>query len=452
MSGSGNVFSALRNAKTTDSTLVNTGDVAAGFAGAAKVLEASYEWPWHIQGSIGPHAALADVRKDSAFVFAATQNPYGLRNTLAVTLGLPVTSIRVQYYEGSSNYGNSPWDDTAHAAAILSQAAGKPVRLQFMRWDEHGWANGANAQLFDVRGGVDANGKIVAYDFASFQPEWVISAASAELAGTATGAATPIYFNFTENPTSGGGNYAIPNRRVMSKGVSIKSGWPRSSYMRAPGANSALFASEQMIDELAHAISMDPLAFRKQNITEPRWIALLDAVAKASSWQAKPAASKLSSAKVVSGRGIAIGGYVGTRAAVVADIEVNRKTGKVTVKHLCGAQDCGLAVNPASVENQMLGGMVQMASRTLFESYAFTKKHVTGLDWVSYPIMRIKDAPKVTTVVVQRTDAVATGSGEPASAPVGAAIANAFFDATGVRVRSLPLTPVRVRALLAAPS
>jgi len=220
--------------------------------------------------------------------------------------------------------------------------------------------------------------------------------------------------------------------------------------MRAPGANSALFASEQVIDELAHAANMDPLQFRLKNVNDPRWTAILNAVGAAAKWQPKVAASKLASANVVRGRGVAIGGYVGTRAGVVADIDVNKKTGKITVKHLYSSQDAGLTINPASVENQMAGGMVQMASRTLYEELKIGKKGVTGLDWVSYPIMRFKTSPAVTTVVVQRSDQPSTGSGEPASAPVAAAIANAFFDATGVRIRSVPMTPAVVRAVLAA--
>ncbi len=442
----GNTFGALRSAPVTETVQVNNGDLGAGFAAAAKTISASFNWPFHTHGALGPHAGVADVQQNSAFVMASSQDIYGLRAALSATLGMSEKQIRVQWYEGAGNYGNAPWDDAAHSAAILSQLAGKPVRVQFMRWDEHGWDNYSTAQLFDVKGGVDAAGNIVAYQFSSTQPQWVISPVAGELVGTAT----PFLLDFNENTTSGGGDYNIANRYVTSRSVSVKTGWPRSPYMRAPGANSALFASEQVIDELAHAANMDPRQFRLKNVNDPRWTAILNAVGAAAKWQPKVAASKLASANVVRGRGVAIGGYVGTRAGVVADIDVNKKTGKITVKHLYSSQDAGLTINPASVENQMAGGMVQMASRTLYEELKIGKKGVTGLDWVSYPIMRFKTSPAVTTVVVQRSDQPSTGSGEPASAPVAAAIANAFFDATGVRIRSVPMTPAVVRAVLAA--
>ena len=211
-----------------------------------------------------------------------------------------------------------------------------------------------------------------------------------------------------------------------------------------------------MIDELAHAANMDPIAFRVQNIDatqtagNARWIGVLDAVAQAAGWQPGVSASRAEIGDVVTGRGVAIGGFAGSFPAIVADVTVNKKTGKITATHLYAAQDAGTTVNLASVENQMSGCLIQGCSRALLEEVRFTRERQTSLDWISYPILRFKEAPKVTTVVVQRTDQPSTGSGEPTTAAVAAAIANAFFDATRVRLLQIPMTPGYVRGRLAA--
>jgi nicotinate dehydrogenase subunit B len=216
-----------------------------------------------------------------------------------------------------------------------------------------------------------------------------------------------------------------------------------------------------MVDELAHAANMDPVAFRRQNIASANdpaagspgggaWIGVLDAVVKAANWQPKVAGSKLGTGNVVTGRGVALGGFASTQVGVVADVSVNKKTGKITVDHLYASQINGLTISPGLVQNQMSGNLIQGLSRGLLEQVAFNKSHVTSLDWVTYPILRFADSPPVTTVSIQRTDLQSTGSGEPVNAPVAAAVANAFFDATGVRIRQAPMSPARVRATLRA--
>ena len=282
---------------------------------------------------------------------------------------------------------------------------------------------------------------------------------SFELAGAKLSATAPTG---SADTTSSASYYdKIPNRWVLSKKVSGYAGFLKGTYLRAPAAPQSLFASEQMIDALAHAANMDPIAFRLQNMTtDPgagaaglqgsRWAAAMQAVAKAANWKPQVAASNLQSGNVVTGRGFAIGGFSNARPAMVADISVNKKTGKITCTHLYCAMDLGTAINPASVENQMNGGMIMGASRGLYEERRFSKVRQTSLDWASYPIMRFKDAPKVTTIVLQRTDQPADGAGEPAEAPVAAAIANAFFDATGTRLYNMPMQPGQVRGVLAA--
>jgi CO/xanthine dehydrogenase Mo-binding subunit len=243
---------------------------------------------------------------------------------------------------------------------------------------------------------------------------------------------------------------------VTGKSVNGYNGLLKGTYLRAPGAPQALFASEQMIDALAHAAGVDPIAFRIQNIDASqtngaaRWIGVLDAVARAAGWKPRVSASSRASGNIVTGRGVAIGGFANAFPAIVADVTVDRKTGKITVTHLYAAQDAGTTVNPASVENQMEGCLVQGCSRALMDEVRFTRVRQTSLDWVTYPSIRFKDAPRVTTVVVQRLDQPSAGSGEPTTAAVAAAIGNAFFDATGVRLYRMPMSPGYVRGALAA--
>jgi nicotinate dehydrogenase subunit B len=321
------------------------------------------------------------------------------------------------------------------------------VRLQFMRWDEHGWDQFGPATAVDIKAGIDKDGKIVAFDYASAQQPWV----SLETTQEQVGVVIPPQGRGNADTPNSGAQYAIPNRRVVGKSLPQLEGFLKTTYLRAPAAPQALFGAEQVVDDLSVAAGKDPIEFRKLNSASPRWNGVLDAAAAAAKWQPKVANSKpVKKGDVVSGRGVAIGGFANTYAAIIADIEVNTKTGKITVNHLYGAQDCGLAVNPASVENQIEGCLVQGTSRALYEEVRFNTKRSTSVDWVSYPILRFKDAPKVTPIVVQRTDLPSSGSGEPTTAPVPAAIANAFFDATGVRLNQYPMTPARVRAALKA--
>jgi nicotinate dehydrogenase subunit B len=443
--GNGDLFGTMKAQQTTDRVQVNSGNVDAGFASAAKVLSASYTYAYQIHGSIGPTAAIAQVGKDGAVVLSNTQGLYGLRTALSKTLGMPETSVRVRVIEGSSVFGHNPQDDAAISAAVISQAiGGKPVRLQFMRWDEHGWDNYGPAELNEIRAGVDAKGKIVAFDYVSYLQPSTSQEPADELVGTPI--PTPGLGSADTNYS--GGQYAIPNRRVTGKSLPLFDGYLKVGTLRAPGAPQAAFAAEQMVDELAYAAGMDPVEFRRLNLTSDRWLGVLNAVAAAARWQPSVANARRQTGNVRTGRGVAIAGFASSYAAVVADIEVNMKTGKIVAKHMYAAQDAGLAINPALLENQMSGNLVQATSRALLEEVVTSKTRVTSTDWASYPILRFKDSPEVTTIVVNRPDIASTGAGEPPTAPTPAAIANAFFDATGVRIRQNPMTPARVRAVL----
>ena len=445
-----NLFEHMRAAKTTDTVIADWGDADKAFAQAAHVASASYRCPYQSHAPFAANCAIADVGPDGALVRSSTQDIYNTRAMLAVVLGLPVEKVRVQYYEGSGTFGRSCYDDAAQAAAVMSQAVGKPVRVQFMRWDEFGWDDYGPAHLADVRAGIDAAGKLVAYEYQGWQHGWMVNETTHELAlRTPPKEQTSGPPSIPVNRMSTGSMYTVANRRVVSHAVPMV-GYLKGAPLRSPLDLSFAFASEQTIDELAHASKMDPLEFRRQNIGDARWLGVLNAAADAARWTPRVAASSLSKAAVVTGRGIALGTHHVSYGAAVAEIEVDTRTGTIVAKRICGALDAGQVVNPALVENQMVGQMIQATSRVLKEEVRFDKSGVTSLDWVSYPVLRFAEHPDVVPVVVQRLDEPSTGAGEEVIGATGAAIANAFFDATGVRLREYPMTPERVKGALAA--
>jgi nicotinate dehydrogenase subunit B len=335
---------------------------------------------------------------------------------------------------------------------LMSQLAGKPVRLQHMRWDETGWGTYSPGLLVDIRGGIDSKGNIVGYDTTAFYPQYMSYDqinTTEQLVGTELPASLPDGYYYPAP------NYNVPNERYVLKSLPTINHWLKTQWVRAGSSPHMAFASEQMIDELAHIAGMDPVAFRLQNMTNSdirdTLLPVMNAVTKAANWQPKVAASKVGSGDVVTGRGFAMyydNTWTNSQAATVADVEVNKKTGKIVAKHIYSGVSAGLIINPALVENQISGAMVVMASRTLVEQVTFNKTNVTSLDWASYPILRFHDAPNVTPVIVQRPDKSPLGAGEPVTMAAPAAIANAVFDAAGVRMRQAPFTPKKVRAAL----
>ena len=474
--------------------LSGTGNFDAAFDGAAKTVGQTYQYAYNAHVPIGPSCAVADVAADGsgARIFSNAQDVYALRASVQQVLTTVMGSrapalnrIHVSYFEGSSVFGASPQIDVGEGAAILSALAGTPVRLQFMRWDEHGYDNCGPVQMMDIRGGVDANGKIVAYEYTQFGQAYYTTAPSQQLvlgsqnSGSASDAtvvvngATISNGNGAFEVSNSGNQYDIPNVRRIGKTLPLANSMLKAAFLRAPLSPQTCFGSEQFIDELAHAANLDPYQFRLQNIATPttpvandvyrRWRNVLTAVAALSNWKPKVAASNLEKDDVVNGRGIAMGQFGSSTTATVADIEVNKKTGKIVVKDIYCCQDSGLGVYLDGITNQAVGSLVQGASRALWEEVTFDKSNVTSLDWVSYPILRFKDSPRIHFKLLQRTDipqtdgtsvaatgARSTGSGEAPTTAVGAAIANAFFDATGVRIRQAPMTPARVRATLKA--
>jgi nicotinate dehydrogenase subunit B len=456
--GNGNLQRALRAAEpglpaatpipgpVSPLLITEMGDVEAGLAQAAKRVSATFRTSYLLHGPTGPHNAVADVTRTGATIYHQCGPNYGLAaQGVAAAVGLPPESVREISYQGSSFYGGHSTDqDCPTAAAVLSKAVGKPVRVQFMRWDDMGYDNYDAAEVIDVRAGVDAKGKITAFDYVAYSQQDASQPPSA---------------------INTGGVYLIPNRKVVGN---VAPRMLMAAPLRSPMDRGPAFSTEQIIDELAYAVGSDPLEFRRQNMTgNDAWLTVLEAVASAASWRPGRAARRLSQSTVVTGRGFGFGthAYGGglqgpgldfrtldptTPAAAIADIEVNKKTGKIRVKHVYAAVAPGLVINPARVADQVIGTAVMGTSQALIEEVVFNTKNVTSLDWATYPSLRFKDHPNVTPIVIQKLDAVPGGAGEEPISALFPAIANAFFDATGMRIREVPMKPAAVRRALAA--
>ena len=473
------IHDSFRQATTRDIVVFNSGDANAAFnQPGLRVASATYRGPYEAHGTMAPNCALADIKADSATVMSSSQSLFQIRDTVAQLTGVPADKVRVQYYPGSNTYGLSCYTDVAEAAAIMSKEIGKPVRVQLSRQDEFGWDNYGPAHLADMRGAVDANGKLVAFEYQAwgYDGNGVGTASRLLALGVPQGGGRGSAGGAAAGPGGGasgvaqGGNlvgglyqirisqndmYDVPSRRLIEHRLDGR-GYLKLGPLRAPLDPPYFFAQEGMIDELAHLAKLDPWEFRKRNISNPRWLGVLEAAANAAKWTPRVAASNVSSARVVTGRGIAVGthhlhpnqGDRVTFAAAVVEVEVNKDNGRVIAKHVYGAMDCGLAINPGIVESQIVGMSVHGTSLALKEELQFSQTNVTSLDWNSYQTLRCGEAPDVTPIVVQRLNEKSTGAGEEVLPAVVGAIGNAFFDATGVRLRQFPLTPRRVLAAL----
>lgn len=440
----------MRSAATTDNVVQERGDPRAAASEAAVTVVQRGRGPYQAHAPFAPNCALADIRADGGLVICSSQDVYAARRSIATLLGMKPELLRVQYAEGAGTYGHSCYDDAAQAAALLSKLAGVPVRLQFMRWDEHGWDTYGPPHVGEARVSADAGGRIVAYEYDGWQHNWSQVDTTTQLAGVAPATEWPNAGVQGVNPLACGGMYDIANTRLVNHRLPALQ-YLRGAWLRSPLDLSFTFVSEQAIDQLAARLNIDPLEFRRRNISNPRWLGVLDAVAQAADWRAPRVAGRLQDTRLRRGRGIGLGTHLVSHGAAVADIEVDVQTGQVRVLHLYGALDAGLVVNPLTVEHQIEGQLVQTASRMLLEEVQFDTERVTSLDWQSYPVLRMDACPEVTPIIVQRPQERSTGAGEETMAAAAAAIANAFFDATGRRMERYPLTPERVLAALRAP-
>ena len=443
------LYAALRKIPSNDREASKTGDVEGALASAAKTFNATYQWPFQLHASIGPSCGLAHVRDGAATIWSGTQGAHQLRPTIAQLLGISAANVRVVFVEASGCYGHNGADDAAADAALLSEMVGKPVRVQWMRHDEHGWEPLGPAMVIDVAGGLDSQGNVIAWDYRVWTPTHSSrpnASAGSLLAGSLAEmpAGKPNQSGADRNANH---NYNFQNNRVTVHW--LNSSPIRASALRGLGSPQNTFANESFMDELAQGAGMDPLEFRLRHLADQRAKAVLQAAAERAGWTSRPSPQTAGQAgKTKSGRGIAFVQYDRTEAyvAAVAEVEVNQVDGQVWVKRVVVAHDCGLIINPDGLRNQIEGNVIQATSRTLKEEVKFENSRLTSLEWTSYPILRFPEIPEVVVELIDRPDQPAVGAGEATTSAIPAAIANAIFDATGARFRTIPFTPDRVRA------
>lgn len=449
------VYAALRKLPAQDRVQMNRGDATAAMATAAQTLTATYQTPFENHAMIGPSCAVADVRADgSVTVWSATQYPQGLQKNVATLLGIAPERVQVMRYEGAGCYGrlSANYDDAATEAVVLSQAVGRPVRVQWTRADEHRWEPHGPGTVHDLSAGLGPDGGVVAWKHEAWMPT---NSDSTELGAALAG--RPLN-------TTGIGGWTGPDLYTFPNSFEVAHGLPelgaagspygfglRTTFLRSPGQYQITFAQEAFVDEIAARAGKDSLAFRLEHLADQRAIAVLQAAAKAAGWDSRPSPKPGASAKggVATGRGIALVLRDGTYAAGVAEVSVDPASGRVQVQRVTVAQDSGLIINPSAVEHQLESCVIQTTSRAMLEQVTFDSANVTSLDWSSYPILTMADAPKVQTVLINRPEIPATGVGEPAVNLIAPAISSAIFDATGVRIRTLPMLPDAVKAAMA---
>ena len=430
-----------------DDELQKAGDSAGAMKTPnAKIVSASYDFAIHTHGSIGPSCAVAEYKDGKLTCWSASQATHLLRKQLANMLGMQPDDVRCIYIEGSGCYGRNGHEDAAADAALLAKETGLPVRVQWMRHDEHGWDPKGPPTLYDYRAAISDKGSVLAWESEVFIPDRpkdiAVTLLPADLAGLPREDAHPG--NIHQSLAI---PYAIPNIKATAHWLAETPFRP--SWIRTPGRMQNTFANESFVDELAAAIGMDPLDFRLRNINDPRGVELLQRLAKLANWPSRTGRVQ-QAGDVVKGRGVSYVKYelVRTYVGVVADVEVDKKTGKVTVKKFYVAHDCGQIINPDGLKNQIEGNVVQTTSRTLLEELQFDRSQVTSVDWKTYPILKFPDVPEVAIDLIDRPAEKPWGAGEPTAAVVPSAIANAIFDATGARLRSVPFKPDKVLAAL----
>jgi CO/xanthine dehydrogenase Mo-binding subunit len=467
---SDNLFQYMRKASATSSATPNVvGDPEGALAGAAQRVEAEYEVPFQGHTALGPAHAMADPSNDQLTIYSNDMKSYGLRNGVAEFLKMPRDRVRVVWMDGSQAYGRTAADDAGFEAAFLAKELGRPVRVQWTRQEETAWDTKGPAYVVTMRGGIDAQGNLVALDYDACacdynhlgynEPDTVLIA---QLTGIRP--ASPA----RGRASSPSDMYAIANRRTAGRVVGLPLVWEtplRTGNLRDPDGPQVTFASESFIDELAAAAGADPVEFRLKLLTasdaddsafkRARSIAVIKAAADKFGWDARRSPKRRDSGDVLTGRGIAYAYRSQTVVAQIAEVEVNRKTGHVWVKRFVCAHDCGLVINPETLKRTLECGMLHSLSRTLHEEVRFDAEKVTSVDWASHPTLTHADTPGTIDIVIvngdpnpARPDLPHYGAGETVCKPTLAAVANAIFDATGVRLRRVPFRDERVLAAL----
>jgi CO/xanthine dehydrogenase Mo-binding subunit len=433
-----------------EESIIRKGAGTAGLANGARKHSASFYWPLQSHASMGPSCAVAEVGADTATIWTASQATHRYRPAYARMLGLPVEKVRLIYLDGAGCYGMNGHDDAAADAVLLAKAVGRPVRVQWSRADEHGWDPKGPPQLLTLEGALGADGAIQAW-----RTDMWITLATANLAHVpllspqAAGLAQPDGLATGLVSQNGDPPYAVPDVEVVVHW--LKDSPLRPSNIRAPGKIANSFAVESFTDELASLAGRDPLEVRLAGLKDPRGIEVLKRAAEMLGWQPRPSPGPGAGSGGGIGRGIAYVHYKHneTYVAIGMEAEVERSSGAIRIRRVTCAHDCGLVINPDATRQQIEGNILQTLSRTLTEEVAFDRARVTSIDWESYPILTFPDVPPIEIALIDRPRSPPLGVGEAATTPVPGALANAIFDATGARLRTVPFTPARVKEALA---
>ena len=455
---------ALRDNPATDRVLVDEGNIDQALNRSAHRLKREYVWPYQLHASIGPSCALAHWREGEEAgngphpgpvqldVWAGTQNPHVLRADIARLTGLADVQVNVIRMEAAGCYGRNGADDVAADAVLLSRAVQRPVRVQLTREQEHLWEPKGAAQLMQIDGGLDAQGQPLAYDFRTAYP----SNGAPTLALLLTRTIAPSTDAYQMGDRTARPPYGYAAQRITARDMAPIL---RASWLRGVSALPNSFAHESYIDELATAAGADPVDYRLKYMTDQRAAELLRATADKAGWKPHTQPQQQPpQGPWLQGQGVAYARYVHSKwpgfgaawAAWVADVEVHRETGEVNVKRVVVGHDAGLMVNPAGVQHQVHGNVLQTTSRALKERVPTdpVTQLPTAREWGAYPILSFREVPVVEVMLMPRPGEPPLGAGESSSVPGTAAIANAIFDATGVRFRQPPFTPEVVRAAL----
>ncbi|HEX7386303.1 MAG TPA: molybdopterin cofactor-binding domain-containing protein [Castellaniella sp.] len=436
-------------------TAKNVGDAPGIIKSAAKSLKATYEYPIQTHGSIGPSCSVANVSKDFAQIWSASQSTHWLQRQIAKMLGFKNEQVHIVYLEGAGCYGRNGHEDATADAVLLSQALGKPVRVQWMRADEHGWDPKAPPYVADLEGTLDDTGHVRAWNFVTWLPARIGGMADVPLLADSlehgdAGYQTADTMNAGSMENDAEPPYDFPN--VLATIHRLETTPFRPAWLRGPGRLQNTYANECFMNELAVAAGVDPVAFRLNHLKDDRGAQCIQACVKQANWLSRVSPQKDTGGDMLKGRGFAYVFYDNSRTyvAAICELEINRATSEVRVTRFVVAHDCGLMINPDGVKAQVEGNIVQTLSRTLLEEVKWDSSHVTSLDWGSYPILTFPDVPKIEIVLINRPDQPAWGAGEPTCAVIAPAVANAIFDATGKHIRTVPFTTERVKAVLAA--
>jgi CO/xanthine dehydrogenase Mo-binding subunit len=430
------------------------GNVDEAFKSAARVIEAEYEWPFQSHACMGPACAVVEIAGNGHVTcWSGTQKPHFLRDGIARTLDVKPETVDCIWVVGPGSYGRSDADDCGNDCAVIAKAVGRPVRLQYTREQATGWDPKGPASIHRARAAIDANGQVIAYDFLSKGFSRVdVNTNGSRPHDTLAGHFRGIELHSGDNFGVPAESYAFPNKRMIWETIPPlldRSSPLRSSHLRDPVGPQIHFASESFMDEVAHALGIDPVELRLRHARNPRDVGVLKAAAEKSGWQSRPSPRRDQRGNTASGRGIAYARRNGTTVAIVAEVEVDRTSGKIWARKFTVAHDCGQIINPDGLVHTIEGNIIQSLSRTLWEEVKFDPKNVTSVDWMTYPILDMTEVPEaINCVLLDHPNQPPTGAGEGATRPVAAAVANAIFDATGVRLRRAPFSPERVKAAL----